>query len=80
MSRIVVEYNPTLQKVTEKIIRNEVSPSMISNDETSCQYDISMVEQCLEEVHKQDLEDVDISNDLKYIKDLINENVHYIEF
>jgi len=47
MSRIVVEYNPPLSKVVEKIIRNEVTASMVSNDETSCQYDISMVEQLI---------------------------------
>ena len=80
MSRIVVEYNPPLSKVVEKIIRNEVSPSMVSNDETSCQYDISMVAECLDEVFEQGLEEVNVENDLKLINQLIEEGVHYIEF
>ena len=80
MSRIVVEYNPPLSKVVEKIIRNEVSPSMVSNDETSCQYDISMVAECLDEVFEKGLEEVNVENDLKLINQLIEEGVHYIEF
>ena len=80
MSRIVVEYNPPLSKVVEKIIRNEVSPSMVSNDETSCQYDLSMVAECLDEVFEQGLEEVNVENDLKLINQLIEEGVHYIEF
>lgn len=80
MSRIIVEYNPPLSKVVEKIIRNEVSPSMVSNDETSCQYDISMVAECLDEVFEQGLEEVEVENDLKLINQLIEEGVHYIEF
>lgn len=78
--RIIVEYNPPLSKVVEKIIRNEVSPSMVSNDETSCQYDISMVAECLDEVFEQGLEEVEVENDLKLINQLIEEGVHYIEF
>lgn len=80
MSRIIVEYNPPLSKVVAKIIRNEVSPSMVSNDETSCQYDISMVAECLDEVFEQGLEEVEVENDLKLINQLIEEGVHYIEF
>jgi len=80
MSRIVIEYNPPLTKIVEKIIRNEVTPSMVSNDETSCQYDISMVVECLLEVFEQGLEEVDVENDLKLINQLIEEGVHYIEF
>ena len=80
MGRIIVEYNPPLSKVVEKIIRNEVSPSMVSNDETSCQYDISMVAECLDEVFEQGLEEVEVENDLKLINQLIEEGVHYIEF
>lgn len=80
MGRIVVEYNPPLTKVVEKIIRNEVTPSMISNDETSCQYDITMVIDCLEEVVNQGLEEVDVTNDLNNIRVFEEEGVHYIEF
>jgi len=80
MGRIVVEYNPPLTKVVEKIIRNEVTPSMISNDETSCQYDITMVIDCLEEVVNQGLEEVDVTNDLNNIRVFEEEGVHYLEF
>lgn len=80
MSRIIIEYNPPLTKVVEKIIRNEVTPSMISNDETSCQYDITMVIDCLEEVVQQGLEEVDVTNDLNNIRVFEEEGVHYIEF
>jgi hypothetical protein len=80
MSRIVIEYNPPLSMVVQKIIRNEVSPSMISNDETSCQYDISMVAECLNEVFDQGLEEVEVETDLKLINQFMDEGVHYIEF
>ena len=82
MSRIVVEYNPPLSKVVEKIIRNEVSPSMVSNDETSCQYDISMVAECLDDnIETLVFNEVEnIEDDLKLINQLIEEGVHYIEF
>jgi hypothetical protein len=80
MSRIIVEYNPRLSLVVQKIIRNEVSPSMISNDETSCQYDISMVAECLNEVFNQGLEEVEVETYLKLINQFIDEGVHYIEF
>jgi hypothetical protein len=80
MSRIIVEYNPRLSLVVQKIIRNEVSPSMISNDETSCQYDISMVAECLNEVFDQGLEEVEVETDLKLINQFMDEGVHYIEF
>ena len=80
MSRIVVEYNPTLSIRVQKVIRNEVTPSMVSNDETSCQYDISMVKECLDEVFEQGMEDFDIEKDLTLINKLIDEGVHYVEF
>lgn len=80
MSRVIVEYNPPLSLVAQKIIRNEVSPSMISNDETSCQYDLSMVAECLDEVFEQGLEEVNVETDLKLINQFIDEGVHYIEF
>ena len=53
---------------------------MISNDETSCQYDISMVAECLNEVFDQGLEEVEVETDLKLINQFMDEGVHYIEF
>jgi hypothetical protein len=75
MSRIIVEYNPPISVETQKLIRNEVTHSMISNDETSCQYEISQVADAIEA-----LDDLGNQKDLLLINNLINEGVHYIEF
>jgi hypothetical protein len=80
MSRIIVEYNPPLSMIAQKIIRDEVSPSMISNDDMSSQYDISMVSECLYDIFYQGLEEVEFKADLELITNLIDEGVHYIEF
>ena len=75
MSRIIIEYNPPLSIDSQKLIRKEITPSMISNDETSCQYEISMVADLLlaqEEMANQ--------KDLQMINDLIIDGVSYIEF
>jgi hypothetical protein len=73
--RIIVEYNPPISMETQKLIRREVTPSMISDDETSGQYEISQVADAIEE-----LDDLGNQKDLLLINDLINEGVHYIEF
>lgn len=70
--RIIVEYCPNISKKAERIIRDNITPSMISNDETSCQYEITM---CLEEL----IEDVHVE-DFKTISSLMDEGVSYIEF
>jgi hypothetical protein len=72
MSRIVIEYNPPLSVDSQKLIRDNVTPSMISNDEASCQYEISMVADILLEFEH--------TNDVHMVNDLINEGVSYIEF
>ena len=79
MSRIIVEYNPPLSVRVQKIIRNEITPSMVSNDETSCQYEIDFVKEKLDEVIEQKLEDFDLTDDIKIIDELIEQGVHYIE-
>ena len=73
--RIIVEYNPLISMETQKLIRREVTPSMISDDETSGQYEISQVADVVE-----GLDDLGNQKDLFLINDLINEGVHYIEF
>lgn len=75
MSRIVIEYNPPLSIESQKLIRDNITPSMISNDETSCQYEISMVDDLL-------LEQDDLINqkDINLINNLIIDGVSYIEF
>jgi hypothetical protein len=74
MARVVVEYNPAISVETQKLIRSSVTPSMVSNDETSCQYEISMVADVVEAQGE-----MTNNKDLFFINDLINEGVHYIE-
>jgi hypothetical protein len=71
MARLIVEYNPPISVKTQYLIKNEITPSMISNDETSGQYDVSTV--------KEKLEYHELDDDLKIIDELIKEGVHYIE-
>jgi hypothetical protein len=75
MSRFIVEYNPPISEETQKLIRNEVTHSMVSNDETSFQYEISQVADAIEA-----LDDLGNQKDLLLINDLINEGVNFIEF
>jgi|LakMenEpi03Aug12_release.lakeMendotaPanAssembly.Ray.scaffolds.fasta_scaffold4504897_1 hypothetical protein len=72
MSRINVEYNPAISKASEEIIKTLVTPSMISHDGTSCQYQISVVAFTLHD-HGQ-------TDDVNLIHELINDGVHFIEF
>ena len=75
MSRVIVEYNPGISSSTEKLIKDNVTPSMISHDETTCQYEISMVADIVEAQGE-----MTNSKDLFLINDLIIQGVHYIEF
>jgi hypothetical protein len=72
MSRIIIEYNPALSIESERLIRDKVTPSMVSNDESSCQYEISIVSELLSNYGETD--------DADYINGLINEGVSFIEF
>jgi hypothetical protein len=72
MARILVEYNPPISIESQKLIRNKVTESMRSNDETSCQYAIDMVAILLKER--------DMYDDINVIHKLITEGVDYIEF
>lgn len=76
MARIIVEYNPGISKEAQKLIREEITPSMVSNDETSGQYEISEVEITLTKF----LDELDGEPDLLLIRKFVNEGVHYIEF
>jgi hypothetical protein len=75
MSKIIVEYNPPISVETQKLIRNEVTPSMVSNDETSGQYEISQVADVVEAQGE-----MTNNKDLLLINNLLFEGVHYIEF
>jgi hypothetical protein len=72
MARILVEYNPPISIEAQQLIRNKVTESMRSNDETSCQYAIDMVAILLKER--------DMYDDINVIHKLITEGVDYIEF
>jgi hypothetical protein len=72
MARILVEYNPPISIESQQLIRNKVTESMRSNDETSCQYAIDTVAELLEER--------DMYDDINIIQKLISEGVDYIEF
>lgn len=74
MSRIIIEYMPKLSEAARRIIRAEVTYSMISKDEDSHQYEIT---QCIEALEVYD----DIyKKDLKIINELLAQNTHYLEF
>ena len=72
MSRIIIEYNPQLSVITQKLIEANITPSMSSNDESSHQYDIDMVAELLEENNRID--------DLTIINQYREDDVNYIEF
>lgn len=68
MSKIIVEYMPLISAKAQKLIKSHVTPSMIAGDESTSQYDIDMVKECLEEYN--------LTADLQMIRSL---KVHYIE-
>ena len=72
MSRILIEYNPTLTAIGQKAIEDNITPSMTSNDGSSNQYEIDMVAECLK-ANK-------LIGDLTEIDKLRGEGVSYIEF
>ena len=71
MSRIIVEYNPNLSVSTRRLIATNITPSMVSNDESSSQFEISLVAQLLDEYENEEV---------KLVNQLIEEGVHYLEF
>lgn len=75
MSRVVVEYNPEISSSTEQLIKDNITPSMVSHDQTSCQYEINMVADLVEAQGE-----MTNNKDLFLINDLINSGVHFVEF
>lgn len=72
MTVFKVAYIPEISKEAEQIIRKEVSYSMISQDEDSCQYAIEM---CISILNHFELTD-----DVEVLQACVNDNVAYIEF
>jgi hypothetical protein len=73
MGKVIIEYMPELSNEAVKIIKENVTYSMISIDETTCQYD---VDRCIETLEIYD--DV-YSGDLWKINELILDGVSYLE-
>lgn len=78
--RIVIEWEPGISSVAKKLIRNEVEPSMVSENEMNCQYNIDAILEAFDDIIEQELEDINIDDDIKYINELKNEGVDYLEF
>ena len=66
---------PELSERAINMIRSEVTYSMISNDETTCQYEIDQCVDVLERFNDEEIYD----NDLWKINELILDGVNYLE-
>lgn len=72
MSRILIEYDPDLSDEAKNIIRDAVSPSMISSDGDSHQYNVDfIVAGAFEKLPEEDK---------VLLQTLVADNVEYIEF
>ncbi len=67
-----VWYNPTISKEVKSFIRENISHSMISNDEESFMYDASFILAKLEKI-----DEPDFGEDLKIISEV---DCDYLEF
>ena len=73
MGKIIVQYMPSISWEAKALIAKDVSYSMISKDEDSCQYEI---DQCLEVLKSYER----FTDDVSIIHELIFEGVHFLEF
>lgn len=73
--RFSVEYNPSISKNAERLIRAEITPSMTSEDGDSSQYPIDFVLESLEAENQDQV----FNQDITYLKQLSDEDVAYIE-
>jgi hypothetical protein len=73
--RFSVEYNPSISKNAERLIRAEITPSMTSEDGDSSQYPIDFVLESLEAENQDEM----FNQDIAYLKQLSEEDVAYIE-
>jgi len=82
MSRIIVEYNPSITNLSRFLIKDRVTESMISNDGTSKQFQINYSKDyltgcLLDSTLKEEIEL--LKRDIKILDCLISDGVHYIE-
>lgn len=73
--RFSVEYNPSLSKHAERLIKSDITPSMISDDKETSQYPIDYVMYRLFDENQDEV----FTKDIDYLKGLIEEEVSYIE-
>lgn len=73
--RFTVEYNPSISKNAERLIRAEITPSMTSEDGDSRQYPIDFALESLEAENQDGM----FNQDIVYLKELLDEDVAYIE-
>jgi hypothetical protein len=75
--RFIVEYNPNLSKHAERLIKADITPSMVSDDKETGQYHIGCVIDTLFEENQDEV----FTKDIDYLKNLSEqEDVAYIEF
>lgn len=73
--RFTVEYDPMITQHAERLIKFEITPSMVSTDETSSQFPIDI---CIDSLQEDNTDGV-FDTDIKTLKELVNEGVAYIE-
>ena len=82
MSRILVEYNPSITNLSRFLIKDRVTESMISNDGTSKQFQIGSskdyLNSCLLDSTLEEEKSL-LKMDIAVLDGLISEGVHYIE-
>lgn len=72
MSRFIVEYCPNISEKAEEIIKNNITPSMVSIEGDSGQYSLDYISsEILGDLPKEDAEVID---------NLLLAGVDYIEF
>lgn len=71
MSRIIIEYCPNLSEKANKLIKNNIVPSMESLDGSTNQYEISII--------REELNEYSLHEDVKLVDKLIDEDVAFIE-
>jgi hypothetical protein len=73
--RFTVEYNPPLSKHAERFIQSEITASMTSDDGDTNQYLIAFVVESLEGENQDEV----FNQDISYLKQLLDQDVAYIE-
>lgn len=71
MSRILIEYAPSISEKSQSIIEENITPSMTSQDGETSQYCVDFI--------LSDIINLP-AKDIKLIKELQSEGVEYLEF